>query len=203
MARRVGPGPVFVYESLIFARRRQGYVGRALFVLALLAGLWISWWNNVESPGGRGRWGPSRARCRRWRGPGPRSSSRLAGIQPRDGKLLVTPAATAGAICQDRARGILAQVATTDLSDAEIVLGKLFSRLVPILALLACALPVVSLAAMLGGIDGGALVGLFIVSTAIAVLGLLPGGAGDLGRGRQGRLSRSSWPCWRSRFSGC
>ena len=31
MARRVGPGPVFVYESLIFARRRQEYAGRALF----------------------------------------------------------------------------------------------------------------------------------------------------------------------------
>ena len=62
-------------------------------------------------------------------------------------------------------------MATTDLSDAEIVLGKLFSRLAPILALLACALPVVSLAALLGGIDGRALAGLFVVSAAVAVLG--------------------------------
>ena len=62
-------------------------------------------------------------------------------------------------------------MATTDLSDAEIVLGKLFSRLAPILALLACALPVVSLAALLGGIEGEALVGLFAVSAAVAVLG--------------------------------
>ena len=62
-------------------------------------------------------------------------------------------------------------MATTDLSDSEIVLGKLFSRLAPILALLACALPVVSLAALLGGIDGGALVGLFAVSAAVAVFG--------------------------------
>ncbi len=51
------------------------------------------------------------------------------------------------------------------------MLGKLFSRLAPILALLVCALPVVSLAALLGGIDGGALVGLFAVSAAVAVLG--------------------------------
>ncbi len=62
-------------------------------------------------------------------------------------------------------------MATTDLSDAEIVLGKLFSRLAPILGLLACALPVVALAALLGGIDGQALVGLFVVSAAVAVLG--------------------------------
>jgi len=51
MARRVGPGPVFIYESLIFARRRQAYAGRVLFVLAMLAGLWISWWNNVDALG--------------------------------------------------------------------------------------------------------------------------------------------------------
>ncbi len=51
------------------------------------------------------------------------------------------------------------------------MLGKLFSRLAPILALLACAVPVVSLAALLGGIDGAVLVGLFAVSVAVAVLG--------------------------------
>ena len=50
-------------------------------------------------------------------------------------------------------------MASTDLSDSEIVLGKLFSRLAPILGLLACAVPVVSLAALLGGIAGGALWG--------------------------------------------
>ena len=62
-------------------------------------------------------------------------------------------------------------MATTDLSAAEIVLGKLFSRLGPILALLACALPVSALAALLGGIDIQALFSLFAVSAAVAVLG--------------------------------
>ena len=47
MAMRVGPGPVFVYESLIFARRRQGYVGQAL----------LSWpcWAGYGSRGGQRR----------------------------------------------------------------------------------------------------------------------------------------------------
>ncbi len=81
------------------------------------------------------------------------------------------PGGNRRALCQDRARGVLAQMATTDLSDSEIVLGKLFSRLATVLAILACALPVVALAALLGGIDGGALVGLFAVSAAVAVLG--------------------------------
>ena len=170
MARRVGPGPVFIYESLIFARRRQVYAGRVLFVLAMLAGLWISWWNNVDAPGPGQPLGSRPGTLQALARAGASFFYALAGIQ-LSMVLLVAPAATAGALCQDRARGILAQMATTDLSDSEIVLGKLFSRLAPILALLACALPVVSLAALLGGIDGGALVGLFAVSAAVAVLG--------------------------------
>jgi hypothetical protein len=170
MARRVGPGPVFIFESLIIARSRQVYAGRVLFVVAMLAGLWISWWNNAQPPG-PGQ--PPVARpgtMQELASAGASFFFALAGIQ-LSMVLLVAPAATAGAICQDRARGVLAQMATTDLSDSEIVLGKLFSRLAPILALLACALPVVSLAALLGGIDGRAIVGLFAVSAAVAVFG--------------------------------
>jgi hypothetical protein len=170
MARRVGPGPVFIYESLIFVRRRQVFAGRILFLLAMLAGLWISWWNNVEAQVPGQPLGARQDTLQALARAGRSFFYALAGIQ-LSMVLLVAPAATAGALCQDRARGILAQMATTALSDSEIVLGKLFSRLVPILALLACALPVVSLAALLGGIDGGALVGLFAVSAAVAVLG--------------------------------
>ena len=43
--------------------------------------------------------------------------------------MLAAPAATAGAICVDRARGTLTHMLATDLSDPEIVLGKLAARL--------------------------------------------------------------------------
>ena len=77
MARRIGPGPVFIYESLIFARQRQVYVGRVLFVLAMLAGLWISWWDNGDAPGA---WQSMRA--------GPRAGWRRArGAVPRPGRV--------------------------------------------------------------------------------------------------------------------
>ena len=59
--------------------------------------------------------------------------------------MLAAPAATAGAICLDKARGTLLHVLVTDLSDAEIVLGKLAARLVPVLGLVACSLPVLAL----------------------------------------------------------
>jgi ABC-type transport system involved in multi-copper enzyme maturation permease subunit len=50
-------------------------------------------------------------------------------------------------------------------------LGKLGSRLAPILGVLACALPVTALVALLGGIDLQALFSLFAISVAMAVLG--------------------------------
>ena len=42
--------------------------------------------------------------------------------------MLAAPAATAGAICLDRACGTLAHLLATDLSDPEIVLGKLAAQ---------------------------------------------------------------------------
>ena len=59
----------------------------------------------------------------------------------------------------------------TDLSNAEIVLGKLGVRLIPVLGLIAAALPVVALAGLLGGIDPLALIGSFLVAIGCAFVG--------------------------------
>jgi len=85
--------------------------------------------------------------------------------------LLVAPAATAGAICLDKARGTLDHMLATDLSNAEIVLGKLGVRLVPVLGLIACVVPIMALAGLLGGIDPTAVFGSFLAAVGCAVLG--------------------------------
>ena len=85
--------------------------------------------------------------------------------------LLAAPAATAGAICLDKARGTLDHMLATDLSNAEIVLGKIGVRLVPVLGLIACVLPLAALTSLLGGIDPLALFGSFMTSIACAALG--------------------------------
>jgi hypothetical protein len=150
MVLRISPGPVFVYESLVVARRRQVYVGRVLFVFLLWIGLATAWYG----AGGRSSppisTGGSGATMQVLALSGEKFFYSLAAIQLAMA-LLVAPAVTAGAICQDRARGGFAQLAATDLSDSEIVLGKLGSRLAPILGVLACGLPVTALAALLGG----------------------------------------------------
>ncbi len=83
--------------------------------------------------------------------------------------LLAAPAATAGAICLDRARGTLAHMLMTDLSDAEIVLGKLAARLLPVLGLVACTWPVMAISSLLGGIDPIALTLAFCIIVAVAI----------------------------------
>ena len=85
--------------------------------------------------------------------------------------MLAAPAATAGAICVDRARGTLDHILVTDLSDAEIVLGKLGARLMPVLGLVACSWPVMAISSLLGGIDPIALTLAFAIIVAVGVLG--------------------------------
>src|SRR5439155_8193946 len=85
--------------------------------------------------------------------------------------MLAAPAATAGSICLDRARGTLAHVLVTDLSDPEIVLGKLAARLLPVLGLVACSWPVLAISSLLGGIEPTALTMAFAVIIAVALLG--------------------------------
>jgi ABC-type transport system involved in multi-copper enzyme maturation permease subunit len=170
MAIRIGPGPVFVFESLIAARRRQVYASRALFVVAIFIGLAVAWFGASGTPSLSGRMGRPAVTLHLLALAGQRFFYAIASIQLAM-VLLVAPVATAGAICLDRARGIFAQLAMTDLTDAEIVLGKLGSRLMPVLGVLACGLPVTALAALLGGIDPQALFSLFAVSVSVAVLG--------------------------------
>ena len=85
--------------------------------------------------------------------------------------LLAAPAATAGAICLDRARGTLTHLLLTDLSDAEIVLGKLAARLLPVFSLLVCTLPLMALVTLLGGVDPAALMSAFVVAAGMALVG--------------------------------
>lgn len=98
--------------------------------------------------------------------------------------ILAAPAATAGAICQDRSSGKLRQLLATDLTDSEIVLGKLAARLIPIVGLVACTLPMMELLILLGGIAPDALWGAFVVTLGVALLGCSLGLAFSLWLGK-------------------
>jgi ABC-type transport system involved in multi-copper enzyme maturation permease subunit len=160
---RWGLGPVFYCEWLITARRWQTYALRSGFVALLLVVLLLTW-NSVVA---------------RWGDVPPRQAAADVGAYffyaivttQLAAVLLAAPAATAGSICLDRVRGTLTHLLVTDLSSAEVVLGKLAARLVPVLGLVGCSLPVLALTSLLGGVDLLALAGAYAVILGVAVLG--------------------------------
>jgi ABC-type transport system involved in multi-copper enzyme maturation permease subunit len=156
---RIGPGPVFAWEWLTGARRWQLYAGRVLFGLALLLSIWAVWTRytgRVMEPSELAQIGPSLY---------------IAYVLTQLGLVcLVTPAMTSGAICQEKARGSLLHLLTTDLSDSEIVFGKLLARLFPAGMLLATGVPVLMICGLLGGLDLNAVLGAAAVTAGTALL---------------------------------
>jgi ABC-type transport system involved in multi-copper enzyme maturation permease subunit len=164
---RLSPGPVFVHESIAAARRWQNYALRSFFVLGLLAGLCAIWvLLFMEGQFEVGATIPLAALAQL----GSYFYYVIATVQVVL-VLLVAPAATAGAICQDRAGGMLSHTFVTELTNREIVLGKLGARLLPVFALVAASVPVLCLTGLLGGIIMEALVTLTAVTLALAVFG--------------------------------
>lgn len=156
---RIGPGPVFVWEWRTGSRRWQFYGSRVLFGLALLLSIWAIWSQNTGVD-----WHPSRMG---------RIGVLLyyAYVLTQLGLIvLVTPAMTAGAICQEKARGSLMHLLVTDLSDSEIVFGKLLARLIPSLMLMAAGVPILMICGLLGGLDLNAVIGATAVTAGVALL---------------------------------
>ena len=162
---RLGPGPVFAYEWLTTSRRWQLYAQRAAFVGAILIGMMVVWHNSNRLV----RAGQT-VSIQTLATYGENLYETIVTIELTL-VILAAPAATAGAVCLDKARGTLDHMLATNLSNAEIVLGKLGVRLVPVLGLIACVLPLTALTSLLGGIDPLALFGSFMTSIACAALG--------------------------------
>src|SRR5258708_38114972 len=158
----LGLGPVFAYEWLTASRRWQGYALRSLLVLLLLLGLSGVWLGHHDGTGELS----VRQLAEIGRGFYAVTTLILLGLVG-----LAAPAAAAGAICLDKDRGNLTLLFSTDLTDAEIVLGKLAARLVPVLGLIACAAPVLALATLFGGVDPAMPTGAILVCLACGVFG--------------------------------
>ena len=135
---------------------------------------------------GTGRSREDVLRDNRVRGGGHRSARRAGGHGRRD---------LPGEGC-----GTLLDVLATDLSSAEVVLGKLAARLLPVLATIAAALPVLAITSLFGGIDPAALGGSFAVVVGLAVLGWR---SPCRSRSGAGRPTRCCWRCTSSGSAGC
>ena len=161
MASHWGVGPVFAREMVVGSRRWQLYAARAGYVSALLVWLNLIWLSHPVQ---------KFERSNAMAAVGQEFFAGLVAIQMTL-VLVAGPAATAGAVCVDKARGTLLHVLVTDLTDFEIVAGKLAARLAPVLGLLASGLPVLALCTLFGGLEPDVVLGAYLVMVGAAIVG--------------------------------
>lgn len=157
-----GLGPVFKYEWVGTSRRWQYYAGRCVFIGLLLSAFTLVWIAEHDS-------NPN-LNLRTMATVGVKFFYALVGTQITL-VLLAVPAVTASTLCLDKANGTLMHLFATDLSNWEIVQGKLAARMISIFGFVLSGLPVMFVGTLIGGIDPGALVGAFLVSLGAAIFG--------------------------------
>jgi len=154
-------GPVFAREVAIAPRRVKLYVARTTYALALLVLMCTAWLvltgtQLVRDLGDLARF----------------ATSLFQILTPLQLALAAFFSAllAASEVAHEKDRKTLILLLLTNLSNCELVLGKLLASLLMVLVLLAAALPVFMLTALLGGVSYGQITRAFAVTLATALV---------------------------------
>ena len=137
-------GPIFAKEIIEIARRWRYYLCRTVYAVSLLLVMLIAWeqYQVFAARVGIGN-----------------SLARFAGVVFTATShiqywavYLLVPAFLCGVVAGEREERTLELLFITPLSDREIVLGKLFSRVAAMVCVILCGVPVVSLIMLFGGV---------------------------------------------------
>jgi hypothetical protein len=155
-------GPIIAREVLTSPRPLRFYVTRAAFATGMFILMWTAWqalvgWRDVQEVGTLSRFGSI--------------LYLLFAMLQLTLMLFFAPLASATAVAHEKDRRTFVLLLMTDLSDLEVVLGKLAASLVQILTVLAAGVPVLVLCALLGGISFGQVANLFAVTAASGLAG--------------------------------
>jgi ABC-type transport system involved in multi-copper enzyme maturation permease subunit len=144
-------GPMFAKEMVEIARRKRYFINRVLYGLALLLALFLVW----KSFWGQFAWDGT-ASIRVMARMAEELFDMVSGVQ-YGAVFLFVPLFLCGVIASEREERTLELLFTTRLSDPEIVLGKLGSRVAALGLLVLFTLPVMSVIMLFGGVDPAAL----------------------------------------------
>jgi ABC-type transport system involved in multi-copper enzyme maturation permease subunit len=158
------PGPIYRVELVSVARRRRYFVIRVLYALLILLLLWTTYSsthylrqsNGASSIQYSATLAASFFMSFTW--------LQMLAI------LFVGPAMAAGTIASERERRTIEYLFATDLSNAEIVLGKTLARLTLLGQFALVGLPVLFLFRLLGGIPAQALLVTFLSAAGTAFM---------------------------------
>ncbi|MGL4514332.1 MAG: ABC transporter permease subunit [Lacipirellulaceae bacterium] len=160
-------GPVFRHEMVAAGRGTRYTLLRVVVGLLLLVILVVAYQGARES----GEWGADGG------GLSIRGASALVSSFYTSfawttllGVVALTPAVAAGAIASERQRRTIEYLFATDLSNSEIVLGKLVARLLVVAQVALAALPFLAIVGLYGGIPSHLLVAHFGVLASTAAL---------------------------------
>jgi len=158
-------GPLFRVEMVTVARRRRYFVLRVVYGLLALFILWVSYTNLRSFAAG----GAESISIRQGAHLATEFFVAFSWLQII-AILAVGPALSVGTISIERERRTIEYLFTTDLSNAEIVLGKLAARLCLLGQLLLVGLPILFLFRLLGGIPAQLLVVTFLFAASSSLL---------------------------------
>ncbi len=155
-------GPIIAREIRTSPRPVWFYVLRAAFATGMFIVMWTAWqawvgWREVHEIGTLARFGGI--------------LYFLFALIQLTLLLFFAPLSAATAVAHEKDRRTFVLLMMTDLSDLEIVLGKLLASLVKILTVLAAGVPVLALCALLGGISFAQVANLFAVTAASGLAG--------------------------------
>lgn len=155
-------GPIIAREFLTAPRPARFYVMRAAFATVMFILMWTAWqsligWRQVQDFGILARFGGV--------------LYLLFALLQLTLLLFFAPLSAATAVSHEKDRRTFQLLLMTDLSDLEIVLGKLLASFVQILTVLVAGLPVLCLCALLGGISFSQVANLFAVTAASGISG--------------------------------
>lgn len=142
--------PLLFRELTEMSARRRTYVIRVLYAVALYGFTAFIFWNEMATWGGQSFSMLGRGRD---------LFEQLAWMQ-FIGIYLFLPATTSGVLTIEKERDTLSLLFLTRLGPWSILIGKLFSRLVPMASFLLLSLPLVAIAYSLGGVNEGQILGL-------------------------------------------
>jgi ABC-type transport system involved in multi-copper enzyme maturation permease subunit len=158
------PGPIFRVELVSMARRRRYFILRVLYAALILLVLWTTYSSSYYIFNSSGR-------------PSIQYSAALAASFFMSFSwlqllaiLFVGPAMAAGTIAAERERRTIEYLFATDLSNAEIVLGKTMARLTLLGQFVLVGLPILFLFRLMGGIPAQALLATFLCAAGTAVM---------------------------------
>lgn len=146
---RLLAGPVFAHELMVLARRGYQPRLRAGLAVILLIVLFIAYAAEFGWDALRGLTPTVDPRSGRF---AETFAITTLGVQLL-AVVVLTPAIVGATMTEERARGTLDLLRTTNLIDREIVFGKLLARLAVVIGVAVAGLPVLALTLLFGGVD--------------------------------------------------